>query len=73
MARLMWAMRNHVLFFQVFNHGDQQFLSRGWQSDPGEVQAHEANATTRGEKEPWNGEFYVSFGADQTRESIRRF
>lgn len=57
----------NVLFFQVFNHGDQQLLSRAWLIDPGEVQAHAANATTRGDKEPWNGEFYVSFGADQTR------
>lgn len=57
----------NVLFFQVFNHGDQQLLSRAWLIDPGEVQVHAANATTRGEKEPWNGEYYVSFGADQTR------
>lgn len=57
----------NVLFFQVFNHGDQQLLSRAWLIDPGEVQVHAANATVRGEKEPWNGEYYVSFGADRTR------
>lgn len=57
----------NVLFFQVFNHGDQQLLSRAWLIDPGEVQVHAANTTTRGEKEPWNGEYYVSFGAGHSR------
>lgn len=57
----------NVLFFQVFNHGNEQLLSRAWLIDPGEVQVHAANSGARGEQEPWNGEFYVSFGADQTR------
>lgn len=57
----------NVLFFQVFNHGDQQLLSRAWLIDPSEVQVHAANTAKRGEQEPWNGEFYVSFGAGQTR------
>lgn len=57
----------NVLFFQVFNHGDEQLLSRAWLIDPGEVQVHAANSSTRGEQEPWIGEYYVSFGADRTR------
>lgn len=57
----------NVLFFQVFNHGDQQLLSRAWLMDPGEVQVQAASAGRRGEKEPWNGEFYASFGAGETR------
>ncbi len=57
----------NVMFFQVFNHGNQQLLSRAWLIDPGEIQIH-AGAGGRGEKEPWNGEFYVSFGDDQTRD-----
>lgn len=57
----------NVLFFQVFNHGDQQLLSRAWLIDPAEVQVHAANAVTRGEQEPWNGEFYVSFGEGRSR------
>ncbi|WP_176248800.1 endonuclease NucS domain-containing protein [Sulfitobacter sp. HGT1] len=56
----------NVLFFQVFNTGDQQLLSRAWLIDPGEVQVHAASVTKGGEKEPWNGEFYVSFGANDT-------
>lgn len=57
----------NVLFFQVFNHGEQQLLSRAWLIDPGEVQVQAASAGHRGEKEPWNGEFYVSYGASETR------
>lgn len=57
----------NVLFFQVFDHDGQQLLSRAWLIDPGEVQVQAASGAKRGEKEPWNGEFYVSFGADNTR------
>jgi hypothetical protein len=57
----------NVLFFQVFAQGDQQLLSRAWLIDPGEVQVRSASSGQRGEKEPWNGEFYVSYGADGTR------
>jgi hypothetical protein len=54
----------NVLFFQVFQNGSEQLLSRAWLIDPGETQANVV-ATTKtktGEKEPWNGEFYASFG-----------
>ena len=64
----------NVLFFQVFDHGGGQLLSRAWLIDPGEVQIQAASTTRRGEKEPWNGEFYVSFGAGPSRrwdEAIR--
>jgi len=57
----------NVLFFQVFDHEDTQLLSRAWLIDPGEVQVQAASTGRRGEKEPWNGEYYVSFGADETR------
>ena len=54
----------NVLLFQVFQHGPDQFLSRVWLIDPGETQANVVVATNGvGEKkEPWNGEYYVSFG-----------
>lgn len=53
----------NVLFFQVFEHAGQQLLSRAWLIDPGETQANAAqSATGKADKEPWNGEFYVSFG-----------
>lgn len=58
----------NVLFFQVFQHGDDQLLSRAWLIDPGETQANVVTTTKRaGEKEPWNGEYYVSFGGEVSR------
>lgn len=58
----------NVVFFQVFEHGGQQLLSRAWLIDPGETQANVATSTkAKGENEPWNGEFYVSFGDPATR------
>lgn len=64
----------NVVFFQVFQHGDAQLLSRAWLIDPGETQANVATTTTKtkGEKEPWNGEFYVSFG-DRPWDDARKY
>jgi hypothetical protein len=50
-----------VLCFEVFTHGADQFLSRAWLLDPVQVQASAATKPDE-PKEPWNGEFYVSFG-----------
>ena len=53
----------NVMFFQVFELGDQKLLSRAWLIDPRETQVNAAAAPrVSGEREPWNGEFYVSFG-----------
>lgn len=60
----------NVLCFQVFSNGEQQLLSRTWLMDPVQAQASAATpATTRGlrEREPWNGEFYASFGHGASR------
>ena len=57
----------NVLFFQVFAHGEQQLLSRAWLIDPVEVQVQAAATGTGREQEPWNGEFYVSFGDPANR------
>lgn len=58
----------NVLFFQVFQHGSEQFLSRAWLIDPRETQVNATTTTkAKGEKEPWNGEFYVSFGDTTSR------
>ena len=54
----------NVLFFQVFEHGNDKLFSRAWLIDPIQAQSTPAE---KGAKEPWNGEFYVSFGADQFR------
>lgn len=66
----------NVVFFQVFQHGDEQLLSRAWLIDPGTTQVNAATSpVTKGEKEPWNGEYYVSFGTGQRRtwEEARHF
>jgi hypothetical protein len=58
----------NVLFFQVFEHGGQQLLSRAWLLDPSETQANVAAAMhTKSDKEPWNGEYYVTFGDETSR------
>jgi hypothetical protein len=66
----------NVVFFQVFQHGDEQLLSRAWLIDPGTTQVNAATSpVTKGEKEPWNGEYYVSFGTGLARtwEDARKF
>jgi hypothetical protein len=53
----------NVLCFQVFTHGSEQLISRAWLLDP--VQTQTSAAVKPDEpKEPWNGEFYVSFGGE---------
>jgi hypothetical protein len=49
----------NAIFFRAFKDGDREYLSRVWFIDPA------TTAVTTGpvsSKEPWNGEFYVSFG-----------
>ncbi|MBB6250075.1 endonuclease NucS domain-containing protein [Nitrospirillum iridis] len=56
----------NVLCFQVFTLGGQQVLSRAWLKDRVEP-APEITQAAGGAKEPWNGEFYASFGAGPHR------
>jgi hypothetical protein len=56
----------NVVFFQVFQNGDEQLLSRAWLIDPSETQVNVAatsKARSGSENEPWNGEYYVSYGS----------
>lgn len=64
----------NVLCFQVFTNGDEQFLSRAWLLDPVKTQAAVATPAA-GPQEPWNGEFYCSFGEGESRswEDAREF
>jgi len=62
----------NVLCFQVFTLGDQQLLSRAWLLDPVHTQVSAiATPKARGvrESEPWNGEFYASYGLGDKRRS----
>lgn len=54
----------NVLFFQVFQGNDELLLSRSWFVDPSTTQVSVGEGDQKG---PWNGEFYVSFGADTER------
>jgi hypothetical protein len=57
----------NVLCFQLFEMGTEQVLSRAWLLDPAETQTSSSIATPKTAKEPWNGEYYVSFGHDKDR------
>lgn len=64
----------NVMFFTVFQHGNEQLLSRAWLLDPGETQVNAAQVTgtANGEgREPWNGEFYVSYGHRNWDDALR--
>lgn len=62
----------NVMFFQVFEHGGEQLLSRAWLIDPVETQVNVERSSVGESKEPWNGEFYASYG-DRDWESARKF
>jgi hypothetical protein len=66
----------NVIFFQVFQSGQQQLLSRAWLIDPGETQVNatvSSPSRSPGEKEPWNGEFYVSYGSSRSWGDARQY
>jgi hypothetical protein len=56
----------NVLCFQIFTYGTEQLLSRAWLLDPVRTQVS-ASAAPAGPSEPWNGEFYCSFGHGESR------
>ena len=62
----------NVAFFRFFKDGDNEYLSRAWLIDSTEVQAQ---TTENVADEPWNGEFYVSFGDGEHRhwEDARKY
>lgn len=51
----------NVLCFQIFQNGNEQFISRAWLLDPVQTQISAAAKPERA-SEPWNGEFYHSYG-----------
>jgi hypothetical protein len=57
----------NVLCFQLFEAGTEQLLSRAWLLDPVETQIASATTSPKAAKEPWNGEYYVSFGQGKER------
>ncbi|HEV7353613.1 MAG TPA: endonuclease NucS domain-containing protein [Brevundimonas sp.] len=62
----------NVLCFQVFDHEGGQLLSRAWLMDPVHTQVSASTGPkprSQRESEPWNGEFYASFGLGKARRS----
>jgi hypothetical protein len=60
------AVPINVLFFQVFLHDKETILSRTWMLDPVEAQTAASKSKTSS-SEPWNGEFYCSYGEGGSR------
>ncbi|MCO6588067.1 nuclease, partial [Escherichia coli] len=58
----------NVLCFQVFQLGEQQLISRAWLLDPTEAPQASSASKPGMPAEPWNGEFYGSFGHSSTRD-----
>jgi hypothetical protein len=54
----------NAVYFRFFKDGDREYLSRVWLIDPGEAEA--LSIEKRGD-EPWNGEYYVSYGEYKDR------
>lgn len=59
----------NALFFAAFEDGGNSYLSRAWMIDPTET---EERVLPKGRQDPWNGEFYASFGADRSWEVARK-
>lgn len=55
----------NVIFFTVFEENNHKYISRAWMIDPQETL--ENASTPIKDKEPWNGEYYVSFGEGTSR------
>ncbi len=58
----------NVLCFQIFANGTEQLLSRSWLLDPVRTQTSAAVVPDgHNHNEPWNGEFYCSYGDSKNR------
>jgi hypothetical protein len=66
----------NVLFFRIFQGPQGQLLSRAWLVDPVEAPAPTGRSRDDvGKREPWNGEYYVSYGEGESRswDEARRY
>ena len=60
----------NAMFFSAFEDQGNHYLSRAWMIDPDEPPQP---VTRKARKEPWNGEFYASFGDNRPWELARRY
>lgn len=65
----------NVLFFRIFQGPEGQLLSRAWLVDPVEAPPATRSREDVGKREPWNGEYYVSYGEGASRswEEARKY
>ena len=56
----------NVVFFKVVKDGAQKYISRAWLIDPQETS--DKAISQKQPKEPWNQEYYMSFGHDESRD-----
>ncbi len=61
-------MAINVLCFLVFALGGRQLISRSWLMDLAITPQTTVAAKSDTPSEPWNGEFYCSFGDDHSRD-----
>ena len=62
----------NVLFFRVFEDGNEKLLSRVWLMDPGDTQTSVTGSDiSKSDKQPWNGEYYVSY--DRSWDDARKY
>ncbi len=59
-----YGVRINAIFFRVFRDGEREYLARVWLRDPDPA---ESQGPESGPKEPWNGEYYVTFGDEPER------
>ena len=57
----------NVVFFRFFRDGEREYLSRVWLREPLMTDIQPGTDLTP----DWNGEYYVSFGAGENRDSYR--
>jgi hypothetical protein len=62
-----YGVRINAIFFRVFRDGDREFLTRAWMRDPTEPDESRSTGGVSHGKVEWNGEYYVSFGDDNSR------
>ena len=65
----------NTLFFNVFEDGENRYISRAWLINPVETQEHANLPKDSSNRVGWNNEYYVSFGHNMGRnwEDARKY
>ena len=61
------AVPINIVFFKIFSIEGKKFINRAWYIDPYETSDIASIATPKNQKQPWNNEYYVSFGVNENR------